>query len=245
MDGQEGMSQQREDAGADARGTGLGKRPPKAPRLWRERPSKSDQMLLPRFTMLPSERVILAHTPSSVEKAFAALLGATSLGFDTESRPVFQAGMKGTGPHLIQLATDEAVVLFPLTGLELHPTLRQILEDESVAKVGFGLGGDKAKLFAKYRVRMRGGVELSGMVEALGFRQRVGLQTAVAVVLGQYLVKPKKITTSNWGARPLTAAQIAYAANDAMASLRVYRALRPAPTAEAAFSAPPLHHSLA
>jgi len=201
---------------------------PKTPRAWRERPSKPELRLLPPFPRLPPDRVIIAQTHSSLAEAAIVLAGVTTLGFDTESRPVFQSGVKPTGPHVIQLATDQSAVLFPLTGGEMAPLLRAILEDAKVAKVGFGLGGDKAKLLTKYGIRMRGGVELGGRVQALGFRQRVGLQTAVAVVLSQYLVKSKKVTTSNWGARPLSAAQIAYAAHDAMASLRVYRALEPA-----------------
>ncbi|WP_213947464.1 3'-5' exonuclease [Luteibacter sp. dw_328] len=204
-------------------------RPAKRPRVWRERPSKQELAQLPRFSALGPDQVIVVQSPSSAAKAAAALTGATTLGFDTESRPVFQPGVKSTGPHLVQLATDRTAVLFPLTGLEMDPLLRQILEDGRVIKVGFGLGGDKTKLFNKFGLRMRGTAEVSGLVQALGFRQRVGLQTAVAVVLGQYLVKSKKITTSNWGARPLSAAQVMYAAHDAVASLRVYRAVSPVP----------------
>lgn len=213
-------------------------RPVKTPRIWRERPSKSALSMLPRFPSLPPTQVIVAQNPASLLRAAAALAGTTTLGFDTESRPVFQSGVKGTGPHLVQLATDAVAILFPLTGRELPPLLREILEDAAVVKVGFGLGGDKTKLFAKFGIRLRATIELSGMVQALGFRQRVGLQTAAAVVLGEYLVKSKKITTSNWAARPLSAAQVAYAAHDAMASLRVYRALRPAPVVETGIFAP-------
>lgn len=204
-----------------------GKHAPTAARTWRERPSKLELQLLARFPALSPDRVILVHSPDSLAMAAAALKGATTLGFDTESRPVFRPGVKGTGPHLVQLATDDVAVLFPLAGLEMVPLLREVLENANVAKVGFGLSGDRKKLFAKFGVRTRGTVELSGLVQALGFQQRVGLQTAVAVVLGQYLPKSKKITTSNWSMRPLSAAQIAYAAHDAMASLRIFQALQP------------------
>jgi ribonuclease D len=213
------------------------KRAAKTPRIWRERPTKAEQKLLPCFLAVSPDRVIVVDSPSTLAKAAVALAEAKTLGFDTESRPVFQPGVKGTGPHLIQLATDEVAILFPLAGTEVPLLLRQVLEDPGVAKVGFGLSGDRAKLFAKCGIRMRGATELSGLVQALGFRQRIGLQTAVAVVLGQYLIKSKKITTSNWAARSLSSAQVAYAAHDAMASLRVYRALRPAPTVDTAMSA--------
>ncbi|MEZ2416340.1 3'-5' exonuclease [Luteibacter sp. RCC_6_2] len=196
-------------------------------RVWRERPSRAELLSLPRFPSLDPNQVIVAESKVATAKAAAALRDAIVLGFDTESRPVFQAGMKGTGPHLIQLASATTAVLFPITGGTLPPLLRELLEDARIAKVGFGLKGDHRGLHTKFGIRLRGGVEVSGLVQALGFRQRVGLQTAVAVVLGQHLVKSKRITTSNWAARPLQPAQIAYAAHDAMASLRVYQALRP------------------
>jgi len=47
----------------------------------------------------------------------------------------------------------------------------------------------------------------------------------VAVVLGQRLAKSKKITTSNWASPDLSAQQLQYAANDARASLTIYKAL--------------------
>ena len=52
-----------------------------------------------------------------------------------------------------------------------------------------------------------------------------GLKVAVAVVLGQRFIKSKKATTSNWANPTLTPQQLQYAANDAHASLLVYKAL--------------------
>jgi hypothetical protein len=200
----------------------------KPPRAWRARPSRADLLALPPFPALRPDQVIVAETKAGMARAAVALRGVTLLGFDTESRPVFQTGTKGNGPHLVQLASADTAVLFPLTGNTLPTLLRELLEDARIAKVGFGIKGDHRALQAKLGMRLRGGIELSGLVQALGFKQRVGLQSAVAVVLGQHVAKSKRITTSNWAARPLRPAQIAYAADDAMASLRVYLALRPA-----------------
>lgn len=49
-------------------------------------------------------------------------------------------------------------------------------------------------------------MELNGVVQALGARHCVDLQTVMAVVVGCYLPKAKRITTSNWAARPLSPA---------------------------------------
>jgi hypothetical protein len=182
---------------------------------WRARPSKQEMLALPSFVSLPPQRILLADAPARVAQAAALLSVYTVLGFDSESRPVFQAGGSASGPHLIQLASEDAVVLFPIDR-EVPRVLREILENERIRKVGFGLGSDRQRLAATFGIRLRGGQELSGLVQALGFRQRVGLQTAVAVVLGCHLRKVKRITTSNWAARPLSPAQIAYAADDAL-----------------------------
>ncbi|MDP2195006.1 MAG: 3'-5' exonuclease domain-containing protein 2, partial [Rhodocyclaceae bacterium] len=54
----------------------------------------------------------------------------------------------------------------------------------------------------------------------------VGAKVAVAHFFGQKLQKHKRIGTSNWASRRLTAQQLLYAANDAQVALRVYRAWR-------------------
>jgi RNA polymerase sigma factor for flagellar operon FliA len=41
-------------------------------------------------------------------------LAAPVIGFDTESKPTFRKGEVSTGPHLVQLATDAHVFLFPV-----------------------------------------------------------------------------------------------------------------------------------
>jgi RNA polymerase sigma factor for flagellar operon FliA len=50
------------------------------------------------------------------------------------------------------------------------------------------------------------------------------VKTAVADLLGQQLQKSKKVATTNWASRVLSERQMLYAANDAHAALRVYRA---------------------
>ena len=68
-------------------------------------------------------------------------------------------------------------------------------------------------------------LELSRLVKGVGYKDAVGLKAAVAIVLGEHISKSKRISTSNWAAENLSAAQLLYAANDAFACLRVYQAL--------------------
>jgi ribonuclease D len=101
----------------------------------------------------------------------------------------------------------------------------KFVASDAVVKTGFGLRSDHGPLQRLLGVKLRRSQELSGLVQRLGYAQKMGLQMSVAVVLGQYLQKSKKLTTSDWSAPRLTSGQILYAANDAYASLQVYLAL--------------------
>lgn len=190
------------------------------------RPDKETIRSLPAFPGLSLDQVIILQTLDDLKRAESELALATQVGFDTESKPVFLANQPKSGPHLIQLATDRLAILCPATyepGLDL---LRDIIPSETVMKVGFGLKSDRGPLQRLLGVTLRCSLELSGLVQQLGYREKVGLQTAVAVVLGQHLQKSKRVTTSNWAAPALSKSQILYAANDAYASLRIHQVLQ-------------------
>ena len=59
----------------------------------------------------------------------------------------------------------------------------------------------------------------------LGYKQAVGVRTAVAIALGRRLRKSKAATTSNWAATRLSESQVQYAGEDAFAALAVFYAL--------------------
>lgn len=193
------------------------------------RPDKEAMRSLPPFPGFERSQIMLLRDARDVKRAEQVLTSVTCLGFDTESKPVFLANQPKSGPHLIQLATDHLAILCPVTlssGLEL---IRKLVASDTVMKVGFGLKSDRGPLQRILGVKLRCSQELSGLVQQLGYQQKVGLQVAVAVVLGQYLQKSKRITTSNWAAPVLSEPQLLYAANDAYASLKVYLALKERP----------------
>ncbi|MEQ1838863.1 MAG: 3'-5' exonuclease [Verrucomicrobiales bacterium] len=193
------------------------------------RPDKETIRSLPDFPGLSLDQVIILQTPDDLKRAESELASVTQVGFDTETKPVFLANQPKSGPHLIQLATDSLAILCPATyepGLDM---LRGVIASDTVMKVGFGLKSDRGPLQRLLGVTLRCSQELSGLVQQLGYQQKVGLQTAVAVVLGQHLQKSKRVTTSNWAAPALSKSQILYAANDAYASLRIHQALQKRP----------------
>ncbi|MDI6746378.1 MAG: 3'-5' exonuclease [Rhodocyclaceae bacterium] len=170
--------------------------------------------------------VSLVVSDEQADAALMALLGADVIGFDTESKPTFLKGEVSTGPHLIQLATETRAYLFPISWTSGHAVLKTILESPLVVKVGFGLGNDRAVLRSRLGIEVHNLIDMGEVLRGPGHRGTVGAKVAVAHFFGQKLQKHKRIGTSNWASRRLTAQQLLYAANDAQVALRVYRAWR-------------------
>ncbi len=190
-----------------------------------ERPTSEQIAALPAYAALPPTRIHVLKTPEQLAFAERQLRAAVHVGFDTESKPVFTAGSPQTGPDVIQFATsDDAFIVQPATPGTAE-FLRAMIESDDIVRVGFGLDSDRPQLHRKLGLRLGKAIDLSFMVRRLGFKQAVGLKTAVAVVLGQRLPKSRKATTSNWASPNLSPQQLQYAANDAHASLMIYRAL--------------------
>lgn len=190
-----------------------------------ERPAKEAIRELPKFKGLTLEQIIQVRTSADLDLAHREITACTHVGFDTESKPNFVANQPQTGPHLVQIATPNYAFLFAPDHAPDNELLTEIIQSPSTTKVGFGLKSDRGPIHRKLGVKLCATIDLSDAVRRLGYRQKVGLQAAVAIVLGQYLEKSKSVTTSNWAIQPLSAPQKLYAANDAYASLCVYREL--------------------
>jgi len=182
---------------------------------------------LPLYEGIQLADVYLVQSVVDASAALVALLATDALGFDTESKPTFAKGEVSTGPHLIQLATDDKAYLFPVTGRPALDGLRVILESPRVLKVGFGLRDDLRRLQTRLGISA---VNILDLAIALRQEKRadVGAKTAVAKLFGQRFRKSKKTSTTNWSNPRLTERQMLYAANDAQVALRVYRSWRQA-----------------
>lgn len=169
-------------------------------------------------------QITLVTTPALAAAAQAALLAADAIGFDTESKPTFLKGEISTGPHLVQLATEDRAWLFPITRNGDHSALQAILASPQVLKVGFGLGNDRSALKTRLGITLENVLDLGEILRGPGHRGTVGAKVAVAHFFGQKLQKSKKTGTSNWATPRLSERQMLYAANDAHVALRLYRA---------------------
>lgn len=179
---------------------------------------------LPIYNGVSMARITLVGDAALAGRALAALLAAPAIGFDTESKPTFLKGEISTGPHLVQLATDEHVYLFPVVVAANHDVLRQILAAQNVLKVGFGLGNDRSALRSRLGIELANVLDLGEALRGPGHRGTVGAKVAVAHYFGQKFQKSKKVGTSNWASARLNERQLLYAANDAHVALQIYRA---------------------
>ena len=181
--------------------------------------------LLPPYNGITLADVRMVKSDQDAAAALAALSSMDVLGFDTESKPTFLKGEQSTGPHLVQLATDEVAYLFQIGATPALGVLKAVLESKTILKVGFGLKDDILRLQSKLGIQTHNVLDLSNALRK-GERNSLGAKTAVARFFGQKLQKSKKITTTNWSLPRLSDKQILYAADDAHVALRVYRRWR-------------------
>ncbi|CAE8623252.1 unnamed protein product [Polarella glacialis] len=161
---------------------------------------------------------------------WTALNSAKVLGFDTETRPVFQKGLMPNPTALIQLATEDEVWIFqllPVVGVsEVTKKRLQAVLSSSAVKVGVGLHEDYRDLCRHHFPSMKsasGVVDLQDIVRPYGLRS-TGLRALAAMFLCRRIAKAQQM--SNWGNAQLTQAQIWYAAVDAWAGWKLYGVMR-------------------
>jgi ribonuclease D len=186
--------------------------------------------VLPPYDGIALSEVRMVKSEKDAAEALAALAHADVLGFDTESKPTFLKGEVSTGPHLVQLATDDIAYLFQIgavPGALETSVLKAVLESPAILKVGFGLLDDIKRLRSKLGIETANVLDLSTAMRR-NEKNPLGAKTAVARHFGQALQKSKRITTTNWAMPRLSEKQILYAADDAHVALRLYRHWRAA-----------------
>ena len=141
---------------------------------------------LPPYQGIALDHVKLVRTSDEAQAAMAALLAADAIGFDTESKPTFVKGESSTGPHLIQLATDDIAYLFQVgaTPAPALAELKAILESTTPLKVGFGLSDDVKRLRNKLGIAPAQVLDLSVALRAI-ISQRLVRTNSQPLCIGQ------------------------------------------------------------
>lgn len=68
------------------------------------------------------------------------------VGFDTESKPTFNAGEKSCGPLVVQFAIRDRAFIFQLHRPECRALVSELLQSAQILKVGFGLRNDRGQV---------------------------------------------------------------------------------------------------
>ena len=166
-------------------------------------------------------RIFVIQTEREADKAVAYLRSAMVLGMDTETRPSFKKGLTNM-VALLQVSTDDTCFLFRLNRIGLTDSVKSLLQNQNVLKVGLSLRDDFASLQKRDEFEPHAFLELQDYVKAFGI-QDMSLQKLYANVFGQKISKGQQLT--NWEADVLSEGQKLYAATDAWASIRLYREL--------------------
>lgn len=174
-------------------------------------------------------RIIIVDRAEQVEAACDDLQKYDLIGFDTETRPSFKAGVSHK-VSLLQLSTPTTCYLFRLNHIRLDNRILKLLGSQRVRKVGADVAGDIRSLHALREFRERGFIDLQHEAPRWGIEEK-SLRKLSAIVLGQRVSKAQRL--SNWEAGTLTEQQREYAATDAWVCIHIYEALlKEAPTHE-------------
>jgi len=187
--------------------------------------TKAETALLETFQGLPLECIHVPKTVEAIGRAGREIEESGVAGFDTESKPTFEAGEKSRGPHVIQFVLRDRAFIFQLHRPECRALVSDLLQSERILKIGFGLRNDRGQIQSTLGVTLRAILDLDHIFRKRGYKGQIGVRAAIGAVLKQSFRKSKRVTTSNWAAPDLTPAQLLYAANDAFAALRVMEAL--------------------
>ncbi len=180
---------------------------------------------------LPSVRfdgqIVVVENDRQVVAACRDLATQSVIGFDTETRPSFTAGMVNR-VALLQLSTRERCYLIRLCRTRLHKSILKILSDPRIVKIGADVAGDLRALHALRNFKERGFADLQQMAGDWGIEEK-SLRKMSAIVLGQRVSKAQRL--SNWEAKVLTPQQQMYAATDAWVCISIYEKLLSTPMA--------------
>ncbi|KAJ0092066.1 hypothetical protein Patl1_26076 [Pistacia atlantica] len=210
------------------------------PRRRTRRHLPSSVLASPFFTFIFT--FTLSRTSVEVEKAAVELLqvleakkketGQVAIGFDIEWRPSFRRGVLPGKAAVMQICGDTGhCYVMHIIHSGIPPSLKFLLEDSSLLKVGVGIVNDAAKVSKDYNVCVKGVEDLRCRANQKlgGSSQKWSLASLTETLVCKELPKPNKIRLGNWEADVLTKEKIQYAGTDAFASWHLYQVLESLP----------------
>ena len=174
---------------------------------------------LPR--VLFEGRIVVVLTERDADKAVHYLLSQPILGIDTETRPSFKKG-ETHQVALLQVSSYDVCFLFRLNQLGMSPSVKRLLEDKQVPKIGLSLRDDLLSLHKLGDFNAGYFIDLQDHVREIGVED-LSLQKLYANFFAQKISKREQLT--NWEADILQDEQKRYAATDAWSCIMLYEEL--------------------
>lgn len=164
---------------------------------------------------------LLIDSVEEADKAVEFLRSYGMLGFDTETKPSFKKGQTNN-VALLQLSTVDTCFLFRLNHIGLPDSLKDLLEDNNILKIGVSIHDDFHNLRKIYNIEPAGFIDLQSFVKKYCIADN-SLARIYGILFGLRISKGQRL--SNWEAPELTNFQQAYAALDAAACVEIYQYL--------------------
>ena len=170
------------------------------------------------------------HVISKVGREFNAAISylrkQKMLGFDTETRPVFEAGKPHRHVALVQLSGPDKAYLFRVFRMGMPEKLCKIFSDENILKIGAACHDDIRGLQYYAKFEGRSFIDLQKIGWEWGVRDK-SVKKMAANILGIRISKAQQLST--WAADTLSEPQKSYAATDAWVCLEMYEKLCASP----------------
>ena len=165
--------------------------------------------------------IVVVESIEAAQKACAHLSRESIIGFDTETRPSFTAGVSNR-VSLLQLYGGGVCYLFRLNRIPLSKEIIALLHNPNIIKVGAAVQNDIVGLAQLRHFKAGGFVDLQSIVGGYGIEDK-SLRKISGIVLGKKVSKAQRL--SNWEAKTLTPQQQMYAATDAWVCVEIYNTL--------------------
>lgn len=166
-------------------------------------------------------RIVVVLNELEASGAVRYLLSQRILGVDTETRPSFKRGHVNQ-VALLQVSSHDLCFLFRLNLLGMSPSVKRLLEDTTVPKIGLSLRDDLMMLHKLSDFETGHFIDLQDHVREIGVED-MSLQKLYANFFGERISKRERLT--NWEADVLTDKQKLYAATDAWSCIMLYEEL--------------------
>lgn len=167
-------------------------------------------------------KLFVLNNDKNLAQALADIKKELIIGFDTEQKPKFKKTEKTNKIAILQIATAHSCYIFQINQIKNLRPILEILENESIVKVGFGLKNDLDELKKNFSINLNSIIDFQDIFKKLYIDNPVGAKKAVHIFLQKDMKKSRQAVLSNWESKTLTQSQLKYASEDATAPIDTF-----------------------